>query len=411
MSENLELFNQEQSYPKLKLSRPLAERLRPNEWQEFFGLDSLDKNLANYLRAGKGRVLSLLLWGPPGCGKTTLARLIGKSFDVNFVETSAVLVGVKEVRELVERAKRSPKPSLLFMDEIHRFNKAQQDAFLPSIEAGFISLIGATTENPSFYLNSALLSRMKLVTLKPLAEDALKQVAARALDELELRLEADGLASVLQFSAGDARRLLNLIESFPTGFVKGSLISKQAVEAFLKESKHLVYDRSEEHYNMASAFIKSMRGSDPDAALYWGLRMIESGDDPEFIIRRMIIFASEDIGNADPKALQVATATAQAFERVGLPEGKIPISQCITYLASAPKSNASYAAMKQVLQEIEANPKVEVPLHLRNAPTDLMKSLDYGKGYKYAHDFEGGVAPGQTYLPKNLLGKKFYRPG
>lgn len=414
MSDNLELFASEPARKQsTRPDRPLADKLRPRAWADFQGLESLDQTLIPFLQAGLGKPPSLVLWGPPGSGKTTLAKLIGASFRLPFVELSAVLSGVKEVREVVERAKRSNEPTLLFLDEIHRFNKAQQDAFLPHIENGTIILIGATTENPSFYLTGALLSRMKVLTLPGLSGEALRKILSRAAHELHLQVTDEAAEILFSFAGGDARRLLNLLENLARSYAesKQGKIGAAEVKSFLKDSRTPFYDRSgEEHYNVASAFIKSLRGSDPDAALLWGFWMIEAGEDPRFLIRRMIIFASEDIGNADPRALQVATATAEAFDRIGLPEGKIPISQCITYLATAPKSNRSYLAMHAALAALHQHSKLSVPLHLRNAPTALMKGLDYGKGYQYPHDYEGGHVTGVTYLPDELQGQHFYEP-
>ena len=393
---------------------PLAERLRPASWEEYQGLEALDRNLIARLRAGAGRAPSLLLWGPPGCGKTTLARLIGRSFDAEFVPFSAVLGGVKEVREIVAAARVRTKPTILFVDEIHRFNKGQQDAFLPHVEDGTIVLIGATTENPSFYLTAPLLSRLKLVRMEAPGDVALRGVAAAAAGALGISFEAAAVEILVQMAGGDARRLINFVESYAESGKSGSAeteVSAGTLQEYLKDAGSLFYDRSgDEHYSMISAFIKSLRGSSPDAALYWGFRMIASGEDPRFIIRRMIIFASEDIGNADPRALQLATATWQAYEAVGLPEGRIPVAQCITYLATAPKSNRSYLAMHSALAAIEREPRAAVPMHLRNAPTGLMKDLGLGKGYEYPHDTPHGYAAGVQYLPDAEKSAVYYRP-
>lgn len=392
---------------------PLAERLRPKALEEFSGIESLDSAFVRQLRSGSGRIPSAILWGPPGCGKTTLAKLIGTLYDCEFVELSAVLAGVKDVREVVEAAKERGKPTLLLVDEIHRFNKAQQDAFLPHVEAGTIALVGATTENPSFFLTAALLSRCRVVVLKPLSSEALDRVCQRGEKELGLSLSAASRAMFTEACGGDGRRLLNLVESFRDSVGKDAAASasEEDVRAFLSSAGVLSYDRDgEEHYNIASAFIKSLRGSDPDAALYWGFRMLEGGEDPRFLIRRLVIFASEDIGNADPRALQVAVSTLQAFELIGLPEGRIPISQCITYLATAPKSNRSYVALHKALGAVKSHPTVTVPKHLRNAPTGLMKGLGYGDGYVYPHDQPFGFAPGVEYLPKGIGGRPFYEP-
>jgi putative ATPase len=390
---------------------PLAELLRPRTLDDFSGLDLLDAHFISQLRSGQGRIPSVILWGPPGCGKTTLAKLIGASYDCEFVELSAVLAGVKDVREVVERAKSNSRPTLLFVDEIHRFNKGQQDAFLPHVEAGTIALIGATTENPSFYLTGALLSRCRVLVLQSLSEEALDRVCRRGEVEMGIGLSDSGRPLLLQAAAGDGRRLLNLLESLGGALSTGSVLSEEAVRAFLKNARVRVYDRDgEEHYNLASAFIKSMRGSDADAALYYGFRMLEGGEDPRFLIRRLVIFASEDIGNADPRALQVAVSTLDAFELVGLPEGRIPISQCITYLATAPKSNRSYVALHRALAAVRSTPNAPVPLHLRNAETKLMKTIGYGEGYRYPHDETNGFALGVRYLPDQVKGEPFYEP-
>jgi putative ATPase len=394
---------------------PLAERLRPKTLDEFSGIESLDPHLVQQLRSGVGRMPSLILWGPPGSGKTTLAKLIGAAFDCNFVELSAVLSGVKDVREVVEDAKGADKPTLLFVDEIHRFNKGQQDAFLPHVESGVISLIGATTENPSFYLTGALLSRCRTVVLSALDSPALHAVLTRGESACNVSLTPEARERLVAASGGDGRRLLNLFEALVDSAASNSTSSQPVdedfVKGFLSRMKIAVYDRDgEEHYNVASAFIKSLRGSDPDAALYYGFRMLNGGEDPRFLIRRLVIFASEDIGNADPRALQLAVATLEAFELVGLPEGRIPIAQCITYLATAPKSNRSYVAMHRAVSAVEAYPNAPVPLHLRNAETSLMKGLGYGKGYRYPHDEQNGYAQGVSYLPEQVKVAPMYEP-
>jgi len=394
---------------------PLAEQLRPRSIGEFAGVESLDPRLIRQLREGSGRLPSLILWGPPGSGKTTLAKLIGAAFDCVFVELSAVLSGVKEVREVVERARQSEKPTLLFVDEIHRFNKAQQDAFLPHVEAGVIALVGATTENPSFYLTGALLSRCRTVVLSPLSEQALRAVLARGEAACGVVLSEPVRSGLVRASGGDGRRLLTLLETCVGAHGDNpaslAIMTEEEVQNFLQRVHVTVYDRDgEEHYNVASAFIKSLRGSDADAALYYGFRMLQGGEDPRFLIRRMVIFSSEDIGNADPRALQLAASTLQAFELVGLPEGRIPIAQCITYLATAPKSNRSYVAMHRALAAVQQYPSAPVPLHLRNPETKIMKAVGYGQGYRYPHDEESGYAAGVRYLPDEVRVPTFYEP-
>lgn len=392
---------------------PLAERLRPSTLEQFSGLESIDRAFVNQLRSGKGRIPSAILWGPPGSGKTTLAKLIGTMYDCEFVELSAVLAGVKDVREVVEAARGRERPTLLMVDEIHRFNKGQQDAFLPHVESGVIALVGATTENPSFFLTAALLSRCRVVVLKPLSSEALQMIARRGEEELGLSLSDTARTLFQEASGGDGRRLLNLLEGFldSRSASSDSKISDDEARQFLSSAGVFAYDRDgEEHYNIASALIKSLRGSDPDAALYWGFRMLEGGEDPRFLIRRLVIFASEDIGNADPRALQVAVSTLEAFELVGLPEGRIPIAQCIAYLATAPKSNRSYVALHRALDAVKNHPNAPVPKHLRNAPTKMMKGMGYGDGYRYPHDEPYGYAPGVEYLPKEIRGRPFYEP-
>ncbi len=394
---------------------PLAERLRPQTFKDFAGLGAIDPRLVNHLSSGHGRVPSMILWGPPGSGKTTLAQLIGAAFDCEFVQLSAVLSGVKDLRQVVDQAQDSTKPILLFVDEIHRFNKAQQDAFLPHVESGLLALIGATTENPSFYLTGALLSRCRVVILSPLADDALMTVLARGEAACGVNLSDPVRQGLVKASVGDGRRLLNLLESFietyrPSGG-SDSELTEGELQNFLSGVHVRVYDRDgQQHYNIISAFIKSLRGSDPDAALYYGFRMLEGGEEPRFLIRRMVVFASEDVGNADPRALQLAVSTLEAFELVGMPEGRIPIAQCITYLATAPKSNRSYVAMQRALDAVQNYPDAPVPMHLRNAETGLMKSAGYGGGYRYPHDEEKGYAAGVRYLPDQVPANPMYEP-
>lgn len=403
---------------------PLAERMRPTGIDDFVGQDHLvaeGKFLRNVMR--RRELPSLILWGPPGTGKTTLARILAESSGADFVEFSAVLSGVKDIREVVARATtnlETGRKTVLFVDEIHRFNKAQQDAFLHSVEDGTITLIGATTENPSFEVNAPLLSRCKVLVLNALTGDDLGRIVERALVDRDRGLGAmkvsleEGVADfIIEGSHGDARSALNALETAvniaepePDGTRRVTMDA--AAEAMQK--KALLYDKTgEEHYNVISAFIKSMRGSDPDGALYWLARMVESGEDPLFIARRMVIFASEDVGNADPRALTVAMGVRDAVHFVGMPEGWIPLAQGVSYLATAPKSNASYMAYKRAKGDINRHGPLPVPMHIRNAPTRLMKDLGYSKGYKYPHDYEGGTVE-ETYLPDKLAGRTYYEP-
>jgi putative ATPase len=398
---------------------PLAERMRPHILDEVVGQNHL---------LGEGKLLrrlietdqlsSVIFWGPPGTGKTSLAQVIAGATRSRFIFFSAVLQGVKEIREIVAKAREERafhgRKTVLFVDEIHRFNKAQQDAFLPYVEKGEIILIGATTENPSFEINSALLSRSRVFVLYPLEPADIRLLLDRAVSDprglggRELRVDEAALDFLADQAGGDARVALNALEISAAAAEQGEITLPQALEALQK--KALLYDKgAEEHYNVISAFIKSLRGSDPDGALYWLARMVEAGEDPLFIARRMVVFASEDVGNADPRALQVAVAVQQAVHFVGMPEGRINLAQAATYLATAPKSNASYLGIDQALAEVRRSGALPVPLHLRNAPTRLMKELDYGKGYQYAHDHRDAFAA-QEHLPEKLRGKRFYRP-
>jgi len=400
---------------------PLAMRMRPVTIDEFVGQQHLlgpGKLLRQVIQAG--RLHSLILWGPPGSGKTTLAQLLAASYGAHCFRFSAVTAGVKELRKIIEEAERlhrQGRPMVLFVDEIHHFNKTQQDTFLPHVENGTVILIGATTENPSFEVIPPLLSRCQVLVLYPLSPEELREIIERALHDekrglgqLKLEMTPEALEFLIQESQGDARIALNTLETATalTKQQKGGISIFSLQEAMQKRA--LLYDKSgEEHYNVISAFIKSLRGSDPDAALYWMMRMLEAGEDPLFIARRMIIFASEDIGNADPRALQIAVAAKDAVHFVGLPEGKIPLSQAVTYLATAPKSNASYQAMLEAVKDVEEKGALPVPLHLRNAPTPLMEKLGYGKGYRYAHNFPGHVVD-QEHLPKELEKRQYYDP-
>jgi putative ATPase len=398
---------------------PLAERMRPLTLDEVLGQPDLT-GPGHLLRqsAEQGRVPSLIFWGPPGTGKTTLARVIARSTDSEFVPLSAVLAGVADLRAAIAQAKDrwklNRKRTLLFIDEIHRFNKAQQDALLPHVENGTVTLLGATTENPSFEVNAALLSRARVVVLKSLDEDALLALLERARTSErglggKVQVEPEAAKAIAQASFGDARKALTALEVASQQVRAGGTVTRAVAEEAL-QAKTLLYDRAgEEHYNVISAFIKSMRGSDPDAAAYYLVRMLESGEEPRFILRRMVIFASEDIGNADPRALSLAIDALQAYELMGMPEAVLPLMQAVTYLAMAPKSNSAlttYAAARKAVQEHGPLP---VPLKLRNAPTKLMEGLGYGGGYRYPHDFEGHYVP-EAYLPDRLEGARFYSP-
>ncbi len=405
-------------------ARPLAERMRPKTLDEFVGQEHIVGPGRLVSRAIESdRLPSMIFWGPPGCGKTTLARLVAKASGASLVSMSAVLSGVKDLRAAVAEAEQrrnmDGRKTILFVDEIHRFNKAQQDALLPHVEAGTVVFMGATTENPSFEVVSALLSRCKVLRLEPLSASHIETLLHRALTnekrglgKMQLTIPEGILNLIARESGGDARRALNTLEvaaSIASEGPQGRLIDKACVREALQR-KMLMYDKAgEEHYNVISAFIKSLRGSDPDGAVYWMVRMLEAGEDPLFILRRMVIFASEDVGNADPRALQVAMDATEAFRFLGLPEGVLSMTQAAIYLATAPKSNSSlttYAAARKDVRELGALP---VPLHLRNAPTRLMKTMGYAKGYRYPHDFEGHYVP-QQYLPEELLGRQYYRP-
>jgi putative ATPase len=403
-------------------SQPLATRMRPLNLDGVVGQEHLlgpGKLLTAMLRSGKLR--SLILWGPPGSGKTTLAQILAASAGAACVHFSAVTSGVKDLKKIIdeaERLRRLGKPTVLFVDEIHHFNKSQQDNFLPHVERGTLTLIGATTENPSFEVISPLLSRCQVLVLRALAPGDLGKIIDRALTdrqrglgELGLGLAPKAREFLIQQSQGDCRVALNVLETSAT--LAETEQQREITLEHLQEAlqkRPLQYDKAgDEHYNVISAFIKSLRGSDADASLYWLMRMIEAGEDPLFIARRMVIFAAEDIGNADPRALQVAVAAKDAFHFVGLPEGKIPLAQAVTYLATAPKSNASYKAMLAAAADVVARGALPVPLHLRNAPTTLMEDLGYGKDYKYAHDYEGHVAD-QMHLPTELQNRRYYEP-
>ncbi len=406
---------------------PLAERLRPRTLEEFVGQDHLlgPNKILNSLLA-RGTLPSLILWGPPGCGKTTLARLLAKMVDANFVSFSAVLSGIPELRTIIEEAKETKRlggpRTVLFVDEIHRFNKAQQDAFLPHVESGLITLIGATTENPSFEIISPLLSRCQVLTLNRLDKDALSALIERALKDkdrglgsLELSMDKEARDLLVEKADGDARSLLNFLElsaelavsQVPDG--KGAVITVDIVEEAIQQ-RQLRYDKKgEEHFNIISAFHKSLRGSDPDAALYWLARMLSAGEDPHYVARRMVRFASEDIGNADPNALTISINALSAYDFLGKPEGELALAQAALYLATAPKSNAVYTAYGEAISDVRRFGTLPVPLHIRNAPTKLMKDLGYGKEYKYAHNYQDAVID-QEHMPAELRNRIYYKP-
>ena len=441
MSDDLTLFPEppEEGRPRgaaRRASTPLADRMRPRTFDEFAGQEELLRE-GGLLRSAleSGALPSVIFWGPPGSGKTTLARLLAKASGARFVAFSAVTSGVKEIREVIERARAERgargTQTLLFVDEIHRFNKAQQDAFLPHVEDGTIALMGATTENPSFEVNTALLSRMKVIVLRPLPDEAVLTILGRALADTERGLGREGVAvaedvlrGIVGISDGDARIALNTLEGAariaarragaagkaPAG--KGAPAAAVTPEDVREaaQRKTLPYDRvGEEHYNIISALHKCIRGSDPDAGLYWLARMLEAGEDPLYVARRLVRFASEDIGLADPEALRLAIAAKDAVHFLGMPECTTALAQLVVYLALAPKSNALYVAYGEAKDDALKSATEPVPLHLRNAPTGLMKGLGYGKGYKYAHDFKDARVE-QEHFPPSLKGRKYYRP-
>lgn len=393
---------------------PLAERLRPSTLDQLVGQKHLTGK-GSVLRSAieNGKPPSMILWGPPGTGKTTIAGIIANSLGVPFYTLSAISSGVKEVREVIAEAREKAK-AILFIDEIHRFNKGQQDALLGAVEKGIVTLIGATTENPSFEVNSALLSRCQVYVLKPLDKEDLVQLLHHALKDDEILKEQNihlkETEALVTMSGGDARKLLNLLEVVCNAAGKGAVITDELVMETAQQRIALYDKKGEQHYDVISAFIKCIRGSDPNAAVYWLARMIEGGEDVKFIARRMLILASEDIGNANPNALLLANACFDAVNKIGYPESNLILSQCATYLASSPKSNSATIAIGAAQAAVRAQGDLPVPLHIRNAPTRLMKNMDYGKGYQYSHNYENNFSQ-QEYLPDALAGSKFYDPG
>lgn len=423
----MDLFEYQAKEKTRKLS-PLAERMRPEKLSGFIGQSHVTGEQALIRHAvEQDKIFSMILWGPPGCGKTSLARIISKETGSFFARISAVLSGVKDIREVIETAKKQQgyygKKTILFVDEIHRFNKGQQDAFLHHVENGLITLIGATTENPSFEVIAPLLSRCRVIKLNPLAEDAVEEIIYHAIEDrtnglgkMNLEIEPEAVSLLARLADGDARNALNSLE-IAAGMLESSqensgrnFISLSNMEK-ISRKKSLKYDKTGDmHYDIISAFHKSLRGSDPDGAIYWLARMLAAGEDPLYIARRMVRFAVEDVGNADPAALNVAINAVETYRFLGSPEGDLALAQAALYLATAPKSNSVYKAYSQVMDVVKKTGSQQVPLHIRNAATKLMKEFGYGKGYQYAHDYKDGFAPEQTYLPEPLAEYRFYEP-
>lgn len=412
-----DLFEQD-----VDMGQPLAARMRPQNLNEYIGQDHL-LGVGKPLRLSieRGQIHSMILWGPPGVGKTTLAKLLANEIDAHFIAISAVLSGVKDIRAAIEEAKLHQSTygskTILFIDEVHRFNKAQQDAFLPFVEDGTVVFVGATTENPSFEVNNALLSRCRVYVLKSFSEDQLQKVLIRALNDekfgLGLRnitVAENEMHALVVAGDGDARRSLNLLEIACDLLDDGESLSETVIAQILVGDVRRFDKGGDLFYEQISALHKSVRGSDPDAALYWMMRMLDGGCDPLYLARRVVRIASEDIGNADPRGLALAINAWEAQERLGSPEGELSIAQAVIYLACAPKSNAVYNAFKKARSEIQSLPSYDVPMHLRNAPTSLMKGMDYGKDYRYAHSEEGGFAAGETYFPDEMEGRVYYEP-